>query len=463
MNTASEKTLKDFKRLENSLIGEMGDSPTHSFGMESLNAVFSDIEIETSSNVSFKVQALQNFLNNALLNPDGISNSLLLFLEVPESERVKLLNWGKRSFKKNEERITMVEMPRTDARGIQANPSSSSAASELDDVEEEEEEKTENHEQPEIVINADRDGALILGRISEKDYCPYFKVNILKYQRAKTGEFIEYIINLELTEKPDEYWEISKRYSDFVTIREQLKESLKVLPPKLPKKLVMVTEEEQLAGRRQDLENWLRIVLNEKIYFTPQLFQFVGLNLSYYETLKDEETYSFSNFRAKIEKSEIWMNNNKPYTIYYILVEQKSQSDPKNKKRVYNLYRRFKEFDELHQALEKRFLDPAKKLPELPSKYNAFSNKTTVDFRQQGLESYLNQLFAYPNIGDSFAFRKFINFKRPVDSFITAKEADRQIGNSSIEREPEEISNIAIEKTLSTAKSHSKKMFDLYD
>ena len=413
------RTLNDFKRLENSLLMEERKDPNRSFVTESLNAVFSDPEAENMSNVSFIVLTLQNFIN-ALLKNDKASKNLINFLEVPDPERTRLLNWSK----------------------------DSTIAENLDDIIDEEEDKELPTEFTEPDLGSSQNSSYRVTTASERDYCPFFNVNVPKYKKATNGDYIEYQIYLQLIEKPDEAWQIRKRYSDFVDLRRQLISAINVVPPKLPSKLILMTEEDQKEDRRKGLESWLRIILNEKIYFVPQLFNFIEINANYSEWLKDEEAYDFSKFSALIDNNQILMNNNKPYTVYHIIIEEKSQTDPKKKKVRYSLLRRYKEFDMLYQALLTRFSHAPTKLPELPPKYTTFSNKTTVDFRQQGLERFINNLFNYPNIGDSFAFRKFINFKKGVEEKIGKEEVERSASDCD-----KEITHVRIDKSLSTARS----------
>jgi len=431
------RTLNDFKRLENSLLMEERKDPNRSFVSESLNAVFADPEAENMSNVSFIVLTLQNFIN-ALLKNDKASKNLINFLEVPDPERTRLLNWSKDS---------PGEMEEQDAEN-------------LDDIEEDDKEHPTEFTEPDMAQS--QNSSYRLTRASERDYCPFFNVNIPKYKKANNGDYIEYQIYLQLIEKPDEAWQIRKRYSDFVDLRRQLVSVINAVPPKLPSKLMLMTEEDQREERRKGLESWLRIVLNEKIYFRPQLMNFIEINPSYSEWLKDEDAYDFSRFTALIDNNQILMSNNKPYTVYHIVIEEKnSAAGPGKKKLRYSLLRRYKEFDMLYQALQTRFSHAPAKLPELPPKYTTFSNKTTVDFRQQGLERFINSLFNYPNIGDSFAFRKFINFKKGLEEKIMKEETERSASDLVPSNKEEIITNVRIDKSLSTARSktHFQKNF----
>jgi len=453
-----ERTMNDFKRLENTLLTQESFTATQSFIGQPLNVMFSDYETEDISNVASIITALQGFVNN-ILKADKISNTFMDFLEIPESERYQLREWYRQQSPNEKDKNSVLELPSVD--GQDDSPNRRAESSSMEEVQEEDEDEEEKKDYIEITgsdvhsNNANRDETLHLTKFSEKDYCPYFTVNIINYKKPPHKDYIEYRIKLELMEKPDESWEILKRYSDFVHVHKHLRKAVKVIPPKLPTKFILTDEE--LEDRKKGLESWLRIVLNEKIYFTKELFEFIELNTSYYDWLKDEDALDFSNFEAKIDNNQILMSNNKPYTVYHIAIIN-SPLDLRKKKQKYSLYRRFKEFDQLHQSLLKRFASSQVDLPNLPPKYTTFSNKTTVDSRQQGLQTYLNELFHVPNIGDSFAFRKFVSYKRPMDSFITGKETSDQMLNSSCEPEIQNISNIAIEKSLSTArgkKDHS--------
>ena len=73
-----------------------------------------------------------------------------------------------------------------------------------------------------------------------------------------------------------------------------------------------------------------------------------------------------------------------------------------------------------------------KNFPSFPSKIPSFIASETILIRKKALEKYLNDLFKVENIGDSVAFRKFLN--------VDAKERGNFIMNvSNVERENEEF------------------------
>eukprot|EP01017_Pseudomicrothorax_dubius_P044615 TRINITY_DN7560_c0_g1_i6.p1 TRINITY_DN7560_c0_g1~~TRINITY_DN7560_c0_g1_i6.p1 ORF type:complete len:131 (+),score=46.57 TRINITY_DN7560_c0_g1_i6:95-487(+) len=110
----------------------------------------------------------------------------------------------------------------------------------------------------------------------------------------------------------------------------------------------------------------------------------------------------------------------------------------------YMIQRRYKEFENLHKGLKVRFGKSGKPLPELPPKYNIFG-KTPIQQREQGLEKYMKELFHYPNIGDSFLFRKFTN-QDPRASKISFVDRDIEEGGNSIKGESPEILMRAMSK-----------------
>lgn len=64
---------------------------------------------------------------------------------------------------------------------------------------------------------------------------------------------------------------IEKRYSEFYDLAIQMKNLVKSRPPPLPQRM-MLKDKNSLQKRGQGLEEWLMIVLNEKMFYCPELF-----------------------------------------------------------------------------------------------------------------------------------------------------------------------------------------------
>jgi len=140
------------------------------------------------------------------------------------------------------------------------------------------------------------------------------------------------------------------------------------------------------------------------------VFEFININPKDFAWLQEEESMSFANYKAKSVKTEVMIEENKPTSYYEILITEMSNAPISLMLHTKTIRKTFKEFESLHKALDVRFKTKSLKLPDLPAKYNAFSNKTSAQFRSQGLERYLNELFKISCIGDSFALRRFIGY-----------------------------------------------------
>jgi hypothetical protein len=70
--------------------------------------------------------------------------------------------------------------------------------------------------------------------------------------------------------------------------------------------------------------------------------------------------------------------------------------------------RRFREFDNLHQRLKKKFVKYSRPLPDFPKK---FGFKVNNKKRQFKLENYLRLLLNYTDIFECVCFRQFLQIQ----------------------------------------------------
>lgn len=269
------------------------------------------------------------------------------------------------------------------------------------------------------------------------DYCIQFKCSV-------TGPPVEKEDPGELSKKPHNFYTfiikplldlerlitIEKRYSEFYQLALTLKSRVNTRPPPLPPK-IMMNDRNNLIKRGDALEEWLNIVSNEKMFYSPELFEFIGLSsddLAYYSSvdmvsqLLDAYTFKFSledkkSITADDESFVLWEIN-----IDIIEIYSKDLADS------YKVFRRFKEFDHLHDSLKTKFEKYSKKLPELPGKmgYLNILSQSKVGQRQIKLEGYLQLLAEYPLMFNCMNFRKFIELDTvKIDSLLTSNKSAR--------------------------------------
>ena len=76
-------------------------------------------------------------------------------------------------------------------------------------------------------------------KVLQKKACLYFNVKLLNFQHNLQNDYFIFIFSLSLIEKPEEAWEIRKRYSDFVRLNDELK-ILRIRLPELPEKKLKI-------------------------------------------------------------------------------------------------------------------------------------------------------------------------------------------------------------------------------
>jgi hypothetical protein len=269
------------------------------------------------------------------------------------------------------------------------------------------------------------------------DYCPYFRVAVMgppeqiedKIEGVKgTHNYFNFIIK-QLADL-DTTLNIRKRYSEFYDLAVVMKSMVTARPPPLPPKL-MIKDKVGLIKRGDALEEWLAITLNEKMFFCPELFNFIGSEqqaLARYSkidlvaALFDSVYFKFNLIDKKSQKS-----TEESFITWEILIEV-YDSGTKDLIDRYRVFRRFREFDHLHTDLKHKFQKNKKPLPDLPGKmaYLNILSMNKTDHRQEKLHNYLRQLADYQNIFHTVCFRKFIALDaRKIDLLINSSSKKR--------------------------------------
>lgn len=208
--------------------------------------------------------------------------------------------------------------------------------------------------------------------------------------------------------------QVEKRYSEFYDLALQMKDSVKARPPPLPPK-IMLKDESNLTKRADALEDWLNLVMNEKMFFCPELYIFLGINPALIPKLSAIDLVQELQNKTKINISVVGnhsvQSSDESYVVWEIQVEI-LDSGTNDLIDNYRLHRRYKEFDHLHAELRHKFHKLAKDLPQLPSKVsylNILSSGNKLSQREGKLDTFLKELAKYPNIFQTVAFRKFVD------------------------------------------------------
>jgi hypothetical protein len=231
----------------------------------------------------------------------------------------------------------------------------------------------------------------------------YFRIKFEDFYKNEEGVYMYQFAIFSRMDDSSKF-RIEKRFSQFITLEKQLAKSVKARPPPLPKK-VMMHNDSVLKQRSGELEEWLTIVCNDRLYHCESLFTFINV-----PKVKLSLITQFSN-ASSIRKvtcqvaDHVSINTQEEnFVVYNIRVEI---IDKQTNERLSEHWvgRRFKEFSILHDLLTRKFQNYKTNLPELPSKLSAFPK---VELRQERLNTYLKKLLAFEDILDVLYFRKFL-------------------------------------------------------
>lgn len=242
-----------------------------------------------------------------------------------------------------------------------------------------------------------------------EDYCPYFRTVFHKRIISKNEHnFFEFRIQSLLDQRVDV--EICKRYSEFLDLATRLKDIVRVGLPALPPKLI-IKDRAHLLKRGEALLDWLQVVINERLYFCRELFEFI--NLGHEEYLE----YTNANFVAKVMENcmvklqirghQTVQDEIDNFVIYEIDQQYVCKSTLEHLK-GYKANRRFKEFDILLHHLKHKFKRYKFSWPELTGGKSYLMGRENSDERQTKLEIFIKELASFSEVFECVAFRQFI-------------------------------------------------------
>jgi len=238
-----------------------------------------------------------------------------------------------------------------------------------------------------------------------------FLVTLTMDMKQKIIETSTFEISLALTDNPDKSWIIHKNFRDLIKLHDQIRKELRLNPPLLTADIVMANDANPNRVKFI-LEKYLQTILNERIYFKNKiLFNFIGLDRAMYRAIeKNDKPTNFSKYHSTIDCKVA-----NDVSFYYILITEDNQKDHDNADHSHLIIRTYEYFYMLHKTLKMRYNSSILKdveFPEFPLDLGPTVTNSTCVLKHKLLQKYLNSLFKVPQIGDSFAFRKFIAFKQ---------------------------------------------------
>ena len=241
-----------------------------------------------------------------------------------------------------------------------------------------------------------------------KSFSPFFIVSVKHLNYNKDGGFFVYSFEVKSMIDDHVKFGFDKRYSEFLTFASVLNSNCRVRCPPLPKKM-LTKDEDKMKVRGEFLCEWLQIVLNERMFFCGDLFDFVempkDLQSEYLSVHPLGFLYNEVKLKISIPSFEVAksMDNKDSFILFRISVKVVSQK-MQELASSYHVNRRYREFVNLHNTLKKKFKNYKKPLPEIPPKLHFGNNEK----RQYKLENYLRLIVEYPDIFDCVCFRKFL-------------------------------------------------------
>lgn len=266
------------------------------------------------------------------------------------------------------------------------------------------------------------------------EYSGYFMVTLKGHhekedrpdESTKTHNY--YTFEIRPVSDPDSTYQIEKRYSEFYDLVMKLKTQVKARPSALPPKL-LIKDKQNLQKRGEVLEDWLGQVLNQRLFFCAELFDFIQLENRLTTVYLNQDIVaallSCISFKLSVVSHKSFQSSDESFLSFEIRVDS-YDAGTKDLVDTYTVYRRFKEFDHLHHELKVEFQKFSNPLPDLPGKlsYLNILSSSKTDQRQVKLDVYVSKLSAYPNIYHSIGFRKFLGLTSPkIDSLIAGTKS----------------------------------------
>ena len=215
---------------------------------------------------------------------------------------------------------------------------------------------------------------------------------------------------------------VAKRFSDFYQLHRTIKSRIgSAKMPDFPSKNYLQSfigelDSHALDLRRKALEGYINYVLNDPAYLCSPLLEFLNCPVGVETLWRTRVSPEPIRLMSRVNWTSEMNGDGSCYFCYSVVIGQEDNQ--------WHIVHRYSEFDELHQALEKRKSSDLLKaymahrevvgvtgecLPMLPKKtLTAISTVEEIEARRDGLERYLSELFSTPLIQDSYAFRAFI-------------------------------------------------------
>lgn len=152
------------------------------------------------------------------------------------------------------------------------------------------------------------------------------------------------------------------------------------------------------------------VIANERMFHCDLFFDFIGFPKNLRQNCLEHNPlsimYSDNDFDIYMGEGNTQVSGDTKFMVFCMKIKVHSRK-MKGVQTLYNIKRRYREFDVLNRHLKRKFTKYKQPLPELPPKITFLANaKNNRHFK---LENYIRLLINYPDIFDCLEFRKFLN------------------------------------------------------
>eukprot|EP00742_Colponemidia_sp_Colp-10_P004106 GILJ01004381.1.p1 GENE.GILJ01004381.1~~GILJ01004381.1.p1 ORF type:complete len:747 (+),score=97.25 GILJ01004381.1:106-2346(+) len=232
--------------------------------------------------------------------------------------------------------------------------------------------------------------------------------------------YITYIVEIQT---PQGHFTRARRFREFDAFYRRLKEISFVRLPPFPSKSISQLQPQDSAFfdlRQSKLEFFMKKIAANLSVFGIYLYEFLDLDVTDLqivdEMFKDKEqlaqdelytcyTICVSQWSGRVDRYK------KAYVVYTLEIEKIVKE---KETRKWTLRKRFREFYNLYQQLQRRFARSTLKLPEFPSRgLGPTADPAALETRRIKLEQFMCELLAYPGASRAPEFKLFIAEPKP--------------------------------------------------
>jgi hypothetical protein len=243
--------------------------------------------------------------------------------------------------------------------------------------------------------------------------------SLISEKSVRKSKHVEYEFKLNIAGTPNtgaNCWKIWKRYKDFDKLLNSMKENFRNRDfPALPSKLIAADP----SKRGTALEDWLRLVVNQKMLCNDLLLEFVLMgrkDIDNFQLRQNDSLFSHFSWKVNVTNFEKVSadGQNEPFIRYTVDINiwDKKMNSRFFGNMSHQVGRRDSDFYNLWKLLKVRFKDSGNvKVPSFPR--HRFYTSKLMD-RVQELDQWIGDVCQSERLFDCISFLKFLEIN-PVE------------------------------------------------